>query len=293
MGWSLRVKRVNRSIKDRMATTLALDVLIKARGIMQGVPKSKLEEINDQIGKFADAYSGDLKLNEILYIRIKNSLDDCIRRGGQDVGLAYAFLATLYSYKYDHEKYKEYIDRAERILGDLDEDWAHNCIAGAVNLGEFHVAREVLDRVTLEDPWWLNYKINIYASMGLVDSALQCSQRLRRMESKDHSLLDRANPLKNAKKASEVLAMSSISQELIFEMVSACAKVVGEVTKKPLVKYALSANYEGGILYTFIVDEPVEKMIDMEWLLSECMIENFDMDVSGVFNACVSYPREQ
>lgn len=276
-----------------MTETLALDVLIKTRGVMQGVPLSKLEEVNELLAKFADTYSEDLKFNEILYIRLKNALDDCVRRGGQELGLAYAYFATLYSYKYDHKKYEEYIGRAERLLGLLDEDWAHNCIAGAVNLGDFHLARKVLDGVKLEDPWWLNYKINIYASMGLVDSALQCSQRLQRMESKDHSLLNRANPLKNAKKASEILAMSSVSQELIFEMVSACAKVVGEVTKKPLVKYALSANYEGGILYTFIVDEPLEKMIELEWLLSECLIEKFDVDVSGVFNACVSYLRDR
>ncbi|MBA6111317.1 hypothetical protein H4C48_13225 [Pseudomonas asiatica] len=259
---------------------------------MQGVPKTKLQEINDLFGKFTDAYADDLKINDILYIRLKNSLEDCIKRGGGELGLAYAYLANLYTYKFDRSKFEYYIRSAEAVMGRHDDDWAHNCIAGAANLGMFDRAREVLDNAKYEDPWWLNYKINLYFSMGLVDSALQCWQRLKRMESKDNQLLEHSIALKNAQKASAILESVAISQDLIFEMIKACAQVVGEATNKPLAKYSLAANFESGILYTFIVDEPIDKMVELEWQLSECLVDSFDEDMSGVFSASVSYLRD-
>lgn len=269
---------------------IALDA---ARGSMSGIPKSKFSEINASFNAFALGYSTDLAFNEIQFARVRNDLEKCARSANNvDAAKAYSNLAHLVSYRYDRARFYEYIAVAERLAG-KNEDWYYGYVSGAVNLGLFQEARRELDAVAFDnDVWWLNYKYCIYTSMCLFDSALACAASLALMSSEGNNLNRTPALLHVLAKASDLLKQSELSENQTFELVCLAAEVVGGKLKKPLSKYSLSADYESGILYSFSMNEPADTMVELEWEIMERLVDESDVDTSGVFTINVSYPSK-
>ncbi|PUB45651.1 hypothetical protein ACI51W_06390 [Pseudomonas marginalis] len=260
---------------------------------MSGVPKSKLSEMHKSFDDFALGYSHSLTLNEIHYARLKADLESFARKAkATEAAKAYAQLAHLVSYKFDSVKFFDYLSRAEGLAG-RNEDWCYGYLSGAVNLGYFSEARQLIDSVGYDnDVWWLNYKFNIYSSMCLFEQALECARSLVKMSSEDHDLVRVPSLVPALLKAYELIGQSGIDSEKIFEMVCVAAKVIGEKLRKPLAKYSLSADFESGVLYSFSLNEPAEVMVDLEWQIMEHLVEEVDLDASGLFTVNVSYPSQ-
>lgn len=258
---------------------------------MSGVPKSKLSEINESFDVFALGYARSLTLNEIHYARLKSDLESFARKANEiEAAKAYAQLAHLVSYKFDSVKFYDYLSRAENLAG-KSEDWCYGYVSGAVNLGLFSEARQVIDSVAHDnDVWWLNYKFNIYASLCLFEQALECASSLVKMSSEDNDLVSVPRLVPVLFKSYELVRQSGIDSDAIFEMVCVAAKVIGNKLRKPLSQYSLSADFESGVLYSFSMNEPADVMVDLEWQIMEHLVEEVDLDTTGFFTVNVSYP---
>jgi len=247
---------------------------------MGGVPLPKVSLVDKRFEAFATTYAETLILDEVSFARIKSELDR-LSNISEFKAPALMRLAHLYSYKFDVGRFRSCLESAKNLIG-VSNYWKYAFVSGAVNLGLFEEAREVLDSYDTHEVQWLNFKITIYTSLGLVESAVRAIESVHAMESSDNKLIKNPELVSRVYRVLDVLKDHGCDQEMLYRRICLASKVVIDEIKKPLVQYAITAGYEAGVIYSFAMNEDVNLMVDLEWKMAEALIEAFDDEIDAI-----------
>lgn len=83
------------------------------------------------------------------------------------------------------------------------------------------------------------------------------------------------------------LMQHNIPEERVCERIGDAARIITRITGKPIIS-AANMLTESGIIYDFIVDDSLDKLLELDWAISTSAAEKFDDDICEYFSVGVS-----
>jgi hypothetical protein len=254
---------------------------------MAGLPKTKFSEINGRFNQFLEDFSNSLIVNEFAYRRLESEYKQLLVLPEFEAR-ARIRLGHLYSFKMDEFNFRHHFERARQLEGKTSE-WKLPYISAALNFGFFHEAkREIDSEWDLSDPSLIRTLRSILITSGLFVSAAKLTRKLQDMQL-DARHVNRLSRMSDTLYdeifcAEEIIVQSGVTESFVMKSINIGSKVVVERIGKPLHRYGISVTSGECIQYSFVVDEPVEVLAELDWLIAEELVDALDDPRSDIIS---------
>ena len=249
-------------------------------------PQEKVVEIAAARRRLLREYAKTFCINEVSCKRIEIELQSLVKNSEFEAR-ARAELGYLHAIRRDYSEAKRNMDRSHLLTGGSDMSVAMAESLASLYCGKIkEAAALVASFELLADPDWLDDVSRLAVHAGMFQKAEQCVQKLRQLKPDSKGVLtDMMGEVPDTDilaGAAAVRRYGLTDQDIVDRVQVATDVVMAHVPEVPFIIYSYSASYEDGILYAFPLRLAEDKLIDLEWKISEALVENFDDPLSEV-----------
>lgn len=249
-------------------------------------PLEKVTEISKARKKLLGDYAKSSVVNRVACRRIENELKPLLKIPKFEAVARIEF-GHLYAIQRNYKEAKRNIDRSRLLLGAQNMSVAFAEALASLYCGKIKEAAKVISAFELKaDPVLLDDISRAAVHAGMFQKAAQCVEKLKLLKPDAKGvLLDMLGEVPDA----DILAGASVMQRYgltdmdVVERVQVATDVVMEsIPELPFVVYSYSATYTDGILYSFPLNLGEETLVELEWKISEALVDHFDDPLSEV-----------
>lgn len=243
--------------------------------------KPKIHDLEDQRVEMLRTFVRSFQLDLVGCMRLERSLKELFQVPEFE-GVARIAMGLVLAMKRDYSGAEHHLARAATLCGEAAVASAR--VTAALHCGRIDVAARLLLQAELvKEPGRLRQIMTNAMHTGLFSLAERCVIELEKLKvdpaGEKTGIVPECIP--DIRTATSLMAEAGVSDQDISERVAVAAGVVAQhAPEHPFVVYGFSATPDAGILYEFPLNLPVDELVDLDWKISEALVDAFEDPLS-------------
>lgn len=255
-------------------------------GVAEMQPQEKVVELSTARRKLVDDYAKTFYINKFACRHLENELKALVKLPAFE-GVARLEFALLHAFQRDYKEAMRNVERSRILMGREDMAVAFAEALAALYCGKIKDAASIISSLELiADPAWLDNVSRVAVHAGMFQKAELCIQKLKLLKPDAKTvLLDMRGevPDTDILAGAAVMRRYGLTDADVVDRVQVAADVVmAQLPELPFVIYSYNATYDDGILYSFPVRMAESEIVELEWKISEALVDGFDDPLSEV-----------
>lgn len=243
--------------------------------------KPKIHDLEDQRIEILRTFLRSFQLDLVGCMRTERALKELFRLPEFE-GVARVTMGLVLAMKRDYSGAEHHLARAATLRGEPAVAQAR--LSAALHCGRIDVAAALLERTELvQDPGRLRQILTNAMQVGMFSLAEKCVVELEKLKvepaGEKSGLVAECIP--DIRVATSLMAAAGVSERDIVDRVAVATSVVAQrAPEHPFVVYGFSATPDAGILYEFPLSLPVGELVELDWKISEALVDAFEDPLS-------------
>lgn len=247
------------------------------------VAKPKINDLEEQRVSILRAFMKSFQLDLLGCKRLERSLFELFRLPEFEAS-ARVSMGLLSAMKRNSADSDHHLNRAAALDG--EHAVAIPRISAALHCGRMIEAATMLQQMEIvKEPARLRQMMTHAMQVGLLSIAEECLVELEKMNLSPAVEKCNIDPdcVHELRTATKLLKDAGVSDWQLVERVAVANKVVAEcVPDHPFVVYGFGATADAGIFYEFPLSLPVDELVELDWKISEALVDAFDEPYSDL-----------
>lgn len=242
--------------------------------------KPKIHDLEDQRIEILRTFVRSFQLDVVGCMRLERSLKELFKVAEFE-GEARCSMGLLLAMKRDYTGAMHHLGRSAVLRGEATVACAR--VTAALQCGMISDAASLLDAVELvPNPDDLRQIMTSAMHAGMFNLAEKCLVELEKLNVDPADSVGLVREcIADIRTATALMAQAGVSDDDIVARVALATSVVAQsVPEHPFVVYGFSATPDAGILYEFPLRLSVEALVELDWKISEALVDAFENPLS-------------
>lgn len=244
-------------------------------------PKKKISECSQERSAIVESFKKDFIVDQTACRRLEIKLEALFKVPDQEAEARIEY-ALVQSMRKKSQAANLHLARAEQILGKDNSRLVISRLSSAINCGEFSTAVSYLESAAqLADVSDLPYVMTSALHLGMISKANEILNRLNLFHKASpggfglETEVDDDDLINDVRLGGALISASPLTEEDIHKRVCTAAKVISNrYPALPFLFFEYHATTEG-IAYGFPLRRPVPELCEVDWEISEALVDEF------------------